>query len=176
MSNLGSGYLLAGRLDEAITLDEETLRLRKAKLGDEHPDTMSTLRGLQAALLQAGKFEEAKGHIDDWIRIAEQSATPDRPQQARARTSLAEALWGLQESADAEAQLDIALAIEEIDELQKQRAINIRGAILASQQKWEAAEPLLVESAELLAARLAKTERPLSLVYPPRPRAGYRDV
>ena len=57
--------------------------------------------------------------------------------------------------ADAVAQLDIALAIEEIDELQKQRAISIRGAILASQQKWEAAEPLLVESAESLAAQLA---------------------
>ncbi len=82
-----------------------------------------------------------------------------RPQLARARTSLAEALWGLQESADAEAQLDIALAIEEIDELQKQRAISIRGAILASQQKWEVAEPLLVESAASLAAQLAEMKR-----------------
>ena len=80
MNNLALRLPSAGRLDEAITLDEETLRLRKAKLGDDHPETMSTRRGLQAALLQAGMFEEAKGHIDDWIRIAEQSATPDLPQ------------------------------------------------------------------------------------------------
>ncbi len=156
MNNLALDYRSAGRLDEAIQLLEETLRLRKAKLGVAHPDTISTLRRLQASLLQAGRFEEAKRHIDDWIRNSESSATSDLPQLARARTSLAEALWGMRQVADAEAQLDIALAIGEIDDLQRSRAGSLRGAILASQANWEEAEPLLVESAASLAAQLAE--------------------
>ena len=38
MANLARAYRAAGKLDLALPLYEETLKLRKAKLGLEHPD------------------------------------------------------------------------------------------------------------------------------------------
>ena len=40
MGNLGTNYANAGRLDEAIVLLEEVLKLRSEKLGPEHSDTL----------------------------------------------------------------------------------------------------------------------------------------
>ena len=40
MSNLAGAYQAAGKLDLALPLFEETLKLRKAKLGPDHPDTL----------------------------------------------------------------------------------------------------------------------------------------
>ena len=42
MNNLALAYQAQGRLDEAVPLFEETLRLRKEKLGPEHPDTLDS--------------------------------------------------------------------------------------------------------------------------------------
>ena len=35
-----------GKLDLAIPLDEETIKLRKAKLGPDHPGTLMTMSNL----------------------------------------------------------------------------------------------------------------------------------
>jgi hypothetical protein len=43
MNNLARMYQLAGRLELALPLFEETLKLRKARLGPEHPDTLPTM-------------------------------------------------------------------------------------------------------------------------------------
>ena len=40
MDNLAVGYQDAGKFDRALPLFEETLALRKAKLGPDHPDTL----------------------------------------------------------------------------------------------------------------------------------------
>ena len=40
MNNLAMGYRDAGKLDQALPLFEETLKLRKAKLGPDDPDTL----------------------------------------------------------------------------------------------------------------------------------------
>jgi hypothetical protein len=36
---LAGGFRAAGKLDRALALYEQTLKLRKAKLGPDHPDT-----------------------------------------------------------------------------------------------------------------------------------------
>ncbi len=60
MNNLAVGYHSAGRLNEAIPLHEETLRLRKAKLGDDHPDTLAQHVQLwPPATCSAGQLDEA---------------------------------------------------------------------------------------------------------------------
>ena len=46
MNNLADGYGDAGKLDRALPLLEETLALRKAKLGPDHPDTLSSMNNL----------------------------------------------------------------------------------------------------------------------------------
>ena len=52
-------YLAAGRIAEAITLHEATLKLREAKLGPDHPDTLTSRNNLAAAYLAAGRTAEA---------------------------------------------------------------------------------------------------------------------
>jgi len=39
MNNLAAGYYTAGKLDLALPLLEETLKLTKIKQGADHPDT-----------------------------------------------------------------------------------------------------------------------------------------
>jgi hypothetical protein len=41
-NNLAIGYRALGRYEEAVALDEETLKLRERVLGPEHPDTLQS--------------------------------------------------------------------------------------------------------------------------------------
>ena len=46
MNNLATSYDALGRYAEALKLHEETLALRKAKLGPDHPDTLASMNNL----------------------------------------------------------------------------------------------------------------------------------
>ncbi len=46
MSSLAEGYRAAGRVDKALPLLEETLKLKTAKLGADHPDTLTSMNNL----------------------------------------------------------------------------------------------------------------------------------
>jgi hypothetical protein len=43
MNNLAEGYESAGKVDLALPLSEETLKLRNAKLGGDHADTLESI-------------------------------------------------------------------------------------------------------------------------------------
>ena len=58
MNNLAV-YSAAGRLEEALGLREEVLRLRREKLGAEHPDTLKAMDGLAVTLKGLGRLPEA---------------------------------------------------------------------------------------------------------------------
>ena len=53
MHTLALTYRELDRLDEAIPLFEEVVRLKKAKLGPDHPDTLVSINDLVDAYLQA---------------------------------------------------------------------------------------------------------------------------
>ena len=76
------------------------------------------------------------------IAAIEKLQTPDPLQLANARTSLAEVLLGLGEITDAEAQIQQAMAIAEMDDLGRLRADCMRGALLAARHNWHDAEPV----------------------------------
>jgi hypothetical protein len=62
MGNLALAYQAAGKLDLALPLLEETtLKLRKAKLGPEHPDTLRTMGDLALAYLAAAAHQAWRG-------------------------------------------------------------------------------------------------------------------
>ena len=46
MGNLAAGYQTAGKLNLALPLFEETLKLTKAKLGADHPQTLVSMGSL----------------------------------------------------------------------------------------------------------------------------------
>ena len=49
-------YQDAGKLDLALPLFEETLKLGKAKLGPEHPDTLASMNNLARRIRLPGSW------------------------------------------------------------------------------------------------------------------------
>ena len=59
MARLAWAYQEAGKLDLAVPLFEETLRLQRAKLGSDHPDTLLCMARLAWAYQEARKRDLA---------------------------------------------------------------------------------------------------------------------
>ena len=70
MHNLAISYAALGRHAEALKLREETLALRKAKLGPDHPDTLNTMIGVAQSLVALDRPSESVAIIDDCLRRA----------------------------------------------------------------------------------------------------------
>ncbi len=58
--NLAVAYQEAGRINEAITLDELPLAARERILGPDHPDTLATRSNLAVDYQAAGRTDEAR--------------------------------------------------------------------------------------------------------------------
>ena len=59
MNKLAVNYWQAGRIDDSVALHEETLRLRRARLGPDDPATIGTMNDLALAYQDAGRLSEA---------------------------------------------------------------------------------------------------------------------
>jgi len=74
MINLALGYSANGRHAESLTLREETLKLQKAKLGANHPDTGNNIYGIACTHAQMiAKAEDRSKQADlamDWLQQA----------------------------------------------------------------------------------------------------------
>jgi hypothetical protein len=63
-------FYVLGRHADALRLFEETLMLRKAKLGADHPDTLLSMGAVAASLVQLDRGAEAVPAIDECVRRA----------------------------------------------------------------------------------------------------------
>ena len=70
MSGLADGYRAVGRHQEALKLCEETLRLRKTKLGPDHHETLASMWGVARALMRLSREMEALPVIEDCLARA----------------------------------------------------------------------------------------------------------
>ncbi len=59
MRNLANSYIAANRLKEALELDEETVRLLKAKLGPNDPETLASMNNLANSYSTVRRYKEA---------------------------------------------------------------------------------------------------------------------
>jgi hypothetical protein len=60
MSWLAVSYAAAGRQNEALTLREEVLTLRRKVLGMEHPDTLAAMVSLDKSYRTSGEVARAE--------------------------------------------------------------------------------------------------------------------
>jgi hypothetical protein len=74
MNNLANSYAALGRQAEALKLREETLAMRKARLGLDHPDTLSSMNKLAESLVAIDRHSESTALIDGCLRRAEGKA------------------------------------------------------------------------------------------------------
>lgn len=59
MGNLAGGFRDAGKLEQALPLLKETLKLTRAKLGPDHPDTLRSMNNLAMGYGAAGQLDRA---------------------------------------------------------------------------------------------------------------------
>jgi tetratricopeptide (TPR) repeat protein len=89
MSNLAESYSAGGRPLEALKLNEETLRLRKAKLGLDHPDTLASMNNLAKSYVAAGRILEALKLQEETLRLKKTKLGPDHPDTLLSMNNLA---------------------------------------------------------------------------------------
>ena len=63
MSSLATAFWYAGRLAEAVTLHEDTLKRRQAKLGPDHPDTLESMGSLAVAYHDSGRLADGSAAL-----------------------------------------------------------------------------------------------------------------
>ncbi len=79
MHNLASGYLAAGKLNLALPLLEETLKLTKAKLGADHPETITSMNNLAVGYREAGKLELALPLLEETLNLLKAKRGANHP-------------------------------------------------------------------------------------------------
>jgi eukaryotic-like serine/threonine-protein kinase len=100
-SNLASAIRAAGRLAEAITLYESTLKQQEPKFGIDHPDTLGSRNNLAAAYIDAGRLAEGITLFELTLKQRESKLGQDDPKTLSTRNNLGHAYWSAGRNAEA---------------------------------------------------------------------------
>ena len=160
-------YRANGRLDEAIPLFEEALKLRKARLGPDDLLTLQSMWGLAGAYTEADRLDEAIRLSEEAFELRKAKLGPDHPTTLEIRDVRDAALgrkWLQQkEYAKAEPLLrhDLSHHKRGPDNWYRFRSESLLGESLLGQKKFAEAEPLLIEGYEGMKRHAAKIPAPL---------------
>jgi len=88
-NNLAGAYCDAGRLDEAITLHEQTLTDYTRILGPHHPDTLLSRNNLASSYWHAGRLDEAITLYEQTLKDFENLLGPNHPDTLTTQDNLA---------------------------------------------------------------------------------------
>jgi tetratricopeptide (TPR) repeat protein len=67
---LADVYENLGKLDAAVALQEEALTTRRRILGEDHPDTISSINSMGVLFVRSGRLEEAEAYYKEAIEKA----------------------------------------------------------------------------------------------------------
>ena len=88
MNNLAAAYQVPGSWTLPCR-SEETLKLKKAKLGPDHPDTLASMNNLAAAYQAAGKLDLALPLNEETLKLRKAKLGPDHPDTLMSMNNLA---------------------------------------------------------------------------------------
>src|SRR5262245_39725573 len=95
MNDLATCYRVLGRNDEALRLHEETLALRTARLGPDHPDTLRSAHDLAVIYQALGRNDEALRLHEETLALQKAKLSPDHPDTLGSMNDLATAYRAL---------------------------------------------------------------------------------
>jgi tetratricopeptide (TPR) repeat protein len=101
LNNLAWGYQAAGKLDLAVPLFEEALKVMKPKLGPDHPNTLRTMKSLGLAYIRVGQSARAEPLLRECLAIGEKHE-PETAKTFDTKSLLGAALLGQKKNAEAE--------------------------------------------------------------------------
>jgi tetratricopeptide (TPR) repeat protein len=110
--NLGSALEKLGRYADALKLHEETLALRKAKLGPDHTDTLASMQGLANSYAELGRHADALKLREETLTLQKAKLGPDHPETLGSMNNLANSYFDLGRYAEALKVNDELLALQ----------------------------------------------------------------
>jgi tetratricopeptide (TPR) repeat protein len=172
MGNLARAYAASGELAKGVPLLEATLQKMKAKLGPDHPTTLTSMNNLAGAYHASGQFARAVTLLEVTLEKTKAKLGPDHPHTLTSMGNLARAYRASSQHAKAvplleqllqkfeakpakaaasralAAELALVLLEKQDDERWMQRpetlgAMAMLGLVLLQQKKWADAEPVL---------------------------------
>jgi tetratricopeptide (TPR) repeat protein len=159
MNNLALGYQAAGKLDLALPLFEETLKLRKAKLGPDHPDTLISMGNLAKAYLDVKRAEKALPLFEEFVTGQRKRLGAMDARFAGLLAAISVDLLKANQFPAAEKLLRECLILREKKAPDEWTTFNTKsmvGEALLGQKKYGEAEPLLLQGYEGMKQREAK--------------------
>ncbi len=91
MNSLATAYQATGKLDQAVPLFVETLKLMKANLGPDHPETLIAMNNLAGAYRHARKLDLALPLFAEALRLSQAKLGPDNLTTLATAFNMAEA-------------------------------------------------------------------------------------
>jgi tetratricopeptide (TPR) repeat protein len=91
MGELAVTYWLSGKRELTLPLFEETLKLQKAKVGSDHPNTLTSMHNLATAYSDLDKPDLAIPLFVETVELMKAKLGPDHPQTLSTMNNLAEA-------------------------------------------------------------------------------------
>jgi eukaryotic-like serine/threonine-protein kinase len=110
---LGATYFYLGEAPLAIRQHERGLELHQARLGPDHPDTLTSRNNLAEAYLAAGRTAEAITLHLATLKLREAKLGPDHPHTLHSRNNLAAAYWAAGRIPEATKLLEATLKLRE---------------------------------------------------------------
>jgi eukaryotic-like serine/threonine-protein kinase len=147
---IGRAYLQLGVLDQAEGVLDESLSLREALYGPDHPEVAATLRQLALVHRLGGEYDQALAPARRAREIKLRELGPRDRATGMASNTLALVMHNLGELEEAETYyreaLDILRGQPELDERELTASLNNLGAILRDRGDHVGALPLLEEA------------------------------
>ena len=153
LDRLAGLYFAQGRYREAEPMFLTALEVRKAELGDCHPDTATSLNNLALLYDSQGHYGEAEPLHVEALEIRQTELGERHPETARSLNNLAALYESQGRYGEAEALYVKALDIHKIElgerHLATATSLNNLAALYESQGRYVEAEPLYVEALDI---------------------------
>jgi tetratricopeptide (TPR) repeat protein len=101
MNNLANSYYQLSRFDDALKLWEQTLELRQARQGPDHPDTITAMHNLAVSYYSQGKHEKVCKLCEPMLEQMKNRLGADHPYTLSGMNVLAASLTELKRPAEA---------------------------------------------------------------------------
>jgi tetratricopeptide (TPR) repeat protein len=111
--NLAMVYRRAGRLEEALTLSQTALSMKKRSLGESHYEVALSMTAVGALLHDLGRTNDAIEENQRALEILRRTLGPDHPRMAAALTNAAELMNATGRYAEAQVLAEQAVTISE---------------------------------------------------------------
>ena len=159
-SYLGLAYLNRGKYNLANNFLQQSLKIRKKLLGEQHPNVSASLNNLATLYRLQGRYDEAEPLYLQALDLRKRQLGENHPHFAQSLNNLA-ALYDSQGRYDeAEPLLIQALELDkrllEEDHPHFAQSLNNLAALYDSQGRYDDAEPLLIQALELRKKQLGE--------------------